>query len=176
MTKASTASQHTDAAAPAGQITFEPNRDGEPFGEGPYTIFVDGIPVAADIPLDYINERLECEHTARAQRHLVVQGLRELADFLESEPRSPLPDESSLRLDPWVGYERDARAELLAYATLLGDDAREAQEHGSVYVYREFSGGVQLALATRVSRIGREVPAHHEYDPILPATTGEVSA
>lgn len=98
----------------------------------------------------------------------LVAGLRELADWLEAHADADLPEFSGF-VHASV-YSNDARQVLERFARLLGDDASERVEYGSVRISGEFPGGVRLELSSPAKSVGGEKIERVEYEPIIAPT------
>ena len=122
---------------------------------------------------------VEAEPTPVDDRAAKIQGLRELADWLEANPGVPFRPTGTVEIDiyPWEvlnrGYSasNEEQAEVLRNtAALIGADLREAGSGGVHGVVRkEFSGRVQYQLI----HVLKKAPAGAPQD-VTPAV-GEVA-
>lgn len=95
-----------------------------------------------------------------------IQGLREVADWLEQHPK--LPEAYYAAVNFRSAYtEKNAREELTALAMALGERAVETEGRGDVEISAAF-GAVRVSGAAKVQHL-RDTPPEPvvEYEPII---------
>lgn len=79
-------------------------------------------------------------HAEPAERTALIQGLRDLADYLESSPEIPVVSHATVYAFPADGPCTEMRAEIDSIASRLGIQARES---GSQYTAARDFGPVE---------------------------------
>lgn len=87
------------------------------------------------------------------ERAKLIDGLRDLANFLDRNPEVPVPPHADLMVFPSVGTDEQMRTEIDRIAALLGTEIAETR-HGH-YVTECLFGSVKY-LAVAISGTARE--------------------
>jgi hypothetical protein len=82
-------------------------------------------------------------HAEPAERTALLQGLRTLADYLESNPGIPVTSHATVYAFPPDGACAEMRAEIDSIAALLAVEAHETADDGSHYTAMRSFGPVE---------------------------------
>lgn len=107
--------------------------------------------------------------TERVARNLeVVAGLREVADWLESNIDALTTVTYAAVNFRWPNDRTDARGVLSSLAACLGESATEHCYQDTVTIAGEFSGDVAVRAGAKVRELVDAPPSPTDYEPIIP--------
>ena len=111
-----------------------------------------------------------------ADRQDFINGLRQLADYLEARPALPVPDD--LPVQGWVfSWDDDAREELAAAARAMGKAEKQVSDFAFTLRGPQFAGGIYYYVGASRHTVCERVVVGTEKvevpDPNAPTITEE---
>lgn len=106
-------------------------------------------------------------------RQAVIDGLRDLADFLEANPDVPVNGRHGIAYSAVVGSDDADRAEVDRVAALLDVKATDDQGH---YIASRYFGPIQYRAVAIPSEQMRRYRAEHSYAGVVQPADEEVPA